>query len=48
MSEIVATNIIASRPPKRLPTGMPTACANRFFLGHLVKLLEMYTLEYML
>ena len=28
MSEIVATNVIASRPPKRQPTGTPHARAN--------------------
>ena len=28
MSEIVATNVVTSGPPKRRPTGMPTACAN--------------------
>ena len=25
---LVATNVIASRPPERGPTGTPTACAN--------------------
>ena len=27
MMKIVATNIVASRPPERRPTAMPTACA---------------------
>ena len=29
MSFIVPTNIVASRPPERQPTGRPTACANK-------------------
>ena len=29
---IVATNVVASRPPKRRPTGKPHARANIFFL----------------
>ena len=28
MTFIVATNVIASRPPERRPTGTPHACAN--------------------
>ena len=28
MTFIVTTNVIASRPPKRRPTGTPHACAN--------------------
>ena len=31
MGEIVATNLVASRPPKCWPTGTPTACANSVF-----------------
>ena len=27
MMFLVATNIVASRPPEHRPTGMPTACA---------------------
>ena len=27
MAEIVATNVVASRPPERRPTGTLTACA---------------------
>ena len=30
MSFIVATNVVASRPPKQRPTGMPHARANIF------------------
>ena len=29
MSFLVATNVVASRPPKRRPTGMPHACAKK-------------------
>ena len=28
MTFIVATNVVASRPPERQPTGTPHACAN--------------------
>ena len=28
MSFLVATNVVASRPPERQPTGTPHACAN--------------------
>ena len=32
MTFIVATNVVASRPPERWPTGTPHACAkNRLF-----------------
>ena len=31
MTFIVATNVVASQPPKRQPTGTPTARANRAF-----------------
>ena len=30
MTFIVATNIVASRPPERRPTGTPSARANKF------------------
>ena len=30
MAEIVATNVVASRPPERRPTATPTARANLF------------------
>ena len=42
MTFIVATNVIASRPPERRPTGTPHACAkkkkekNGIFSGHYV------------
>ena len=29
MTFLVATNVVASRPPKRRPTGTPTARANK-------------------
>ena len=29
MAEIVATNVVASRPPERRPTATPTARANK-------------------
>ena len=35
MMILVATNIVASRPPERQPTGTPTARANKdVFSGH--------------
>ena len=33
MTIIVATNVIASRPPERWPTGMPHARANGAFVN---------------
>ena len=34
MTFIVPTNVVASRPSERQPTGMPHACANRENLEH--------------
>ena len=30
MMKIVATNVVASRPPERRPTATPTACAKNW------------------
>ena len=36
MSFLVATNVVASRPPERRPTGTPHARAKRFFSKHIL------------
>ena len=37
MTFIVSTNVIASRPPERLPTGTPHARANYMLLNSLAR-----------
>ena len=47
MTFIVANNVVASRPPERQPTGMPTTCANTYaYLQEIAKLSSSWKFQF--
>ena len=47
MTFLVATNVVASRPPERRPTGTPSACANIKIDDNFYEHLDEYLYEHL-